>query len=759
MSSGMTKMWLGIGLAVALGFALACGGGGGGGGGDSTAPTVSSTSPSNGATDVAVNAAVTVTFSEAIDDTTLDTTSFRLSGGVAGTVTYDAATRTATFTPDADLSYDTTYSATVTTDILDLAANALAANNSWSFTTAAAPDTTPPTVTDMVPDDLDTSVALNASVTATFSEAMTAATITTASFTLNDGTSDVTGTVAYDSGSMTATFTPDANLTPNGTYTATVTTAAQDAAGNALAADHTWTFDTGATADVTAPQVLVRVPDDTTEGVALRTLVTARFSEPMRASTLTTITFSVSDGTGPVTGTVTYSPVDFTATFTPSAPLDGATQYTVTVTTGAQDLANNGLAADDVWTFVTTGEWESLGLQVSPAGAESEDPTMLIVDDTPAVGYRHASFEVNLHVWDEGGATWGDTEADPSGGECNSSAHSTPAFCSNGDTIFMAYSHAGQSGAGDDAFYDRIFVYSWTAGGNWSPAAMNAGAEVSVPYDATDGGADAWEPAIIVRDGVATPLVAWVEADVEPDPDGDDDVWAALVADNWAVRSNPLSRNDTDGDYATGVRCLGMTVRQNTVYLAQWEQHHQEQDRTDLYVTSWDTLNLTNLGDSIASDYDADNLSVPSLATQGNRVYVAYSAANSTDYTRHVYVQQYHNGDWTVLGDGPVSAFSQAEHYDSANPSLLIIDGTLTIAWEESSQTGGYFIYTATYDQDREEWLVDGDQLNVDTDNSAHDPSLAYDEANGYLYITFEEFTDGWPHIFVKRKELAPAAP
>jgi hypothetical protein len=752
------RLWLGIGLAVVFAFALACGGGGGGGGGaDTTAPTISSTVPANGATDVAVGSAVTVTFSEAIDETTLDTTSFSVSGGVTGTVTYTAATRTATFTPDADLSYDTTYTVTVTTDVLDLAANALATDNSWSFTTADAPDTTPPTVTEMVPDDLDVNVVLNTSVTATFSEAMTAATITTASFTLNDGTSDVAGTVDYDAGSMTATFTPGADLAADTPHTATITTDAQDAAGNPLAADHVWTFTTGNTADATPPEVVTRIPDDGTEGVALRTLVTAEFSEPMRASTITTITFTVSDGTGPVAGTVTYEAANLAAVFTPALPLDGSTEYTVTVTTGAQDLANNGLAADDTWTFVTTGTWEQLGLQVSPAGAESEDPTMLIVDDTPAVGYRHASFEVNLHLWDENGLTWGATETDPSGGECNSSIHSTPAFCSNGDTIFMAYSHAGEGG-GAAEFYDRIFVYSWTAAGSWSPAAMNGGEEVSVVWNAVDGGADADEPAIAIREGVATPVVAWVEVDVAPILDGDNDVWAAVVSDLAAVRGDPLSRNDTDGDYATDVRCLGMTVRNNIAYLAQWEQHHDEQDRTDLYVTESDGGAVTNLGGAIASDYDSNNLSVPSLATRGNRVYVAYSITNSSG-VRNVYVKQWHNNAWTTLGDGPVSAFTEALHYDSANPSLLVVDGTLTIAWEESPQIGSYSIYTATYDEDREEWLLDGDQIEITPANDAHDPSLAYDDANGYLYVTFEEFTDGWAHVFVKRKELAPAAP
>jgi subtilisin family serine protease/subtilisin-like proprotein convertase family protein len=70
---------------------------------------------------------------------------------------------------------------------------------------------------------------------------MDAATISTANFTLDNG---VTGTVTYSG--TTATFTPSSNLAYSTTYTATITTAAKDAAGNAMASDYAWSFTTGA---------------------------------------------------------------------------------------------------------------------------------------------------------------------------------------------------------------------------------------------------------------------------------------------------------------------------------------------------------------------------------------------------------------------------------------------------------------------------------------------------------------------------------
>ena len=108
-----------------------------------------------------------------------------------------------------------------------------------------APDTTPPTVSSTSPANSAANVAVNTAITATFSEAMDASTVTTATFTLNNG---VTGQVTYSG--TTATFTPSGNLAYSTTYTATITTDVKDAAGNAMAGNYTWSFTTTETAGI-----------------------------------------------------------------------------------------------------------------------------------------------------------------------------------------------------------------------------------------------------------------------------------------------------------------------------------------------------------------------------------------------------------------------------------------------------------------------------------------------------------------------------
>ena len=131
---------------------------------------------------------------------------------------------------------------------------ALAGNYRSGVTTPAPPpaDTTPPTVSSVSPSDGATGVKLATSVTATFSEAMDPASLTTSTVTLfktSDTTkTPITATVSYDSTTKTVTLKPSSSLAANTKYTATVkggTSGAKDKAGNPLATDKVWSFTTG----------------------------------------------------------------------------------------------------------------------------------------------------------------------------------------------------------------------------------------------------------------------------------------------------------------------------------------------------------------------------------------------------------------------------------------------------------------------------------------------------------------------------------
>ena len=123
-------------------------------------------------------------------------------------------------------------------------------------------DTTPPTVTATNPTNAATNVAVSTTVTATFSEPMAPASINGSSVTLTDTTtsSAVGASVSYDVPSQTATLTPSAALAAGHNFSASVTTAATDLAGNHLATTYSWTFGTAAGGDTTPPSVTLTAP-------------------------------------------------------------------------------------------------------------------------------------------------------------------------------------------------------------------------------------------------------------------------------------------------------------------------------------------------------------------------------------------------------------------------------------------------------------------------------------------------------------------
>jgi hypothetical protein len=226
----------------------------------SSGPTVIETNPAVDATAVPLNHKVIATFSEAMDSTTIDTQSFTVEGAdnkaLNGTISVDAASHTATYTPGLNFNAGTDYTATLTTAIRTTAGSvALAENKVWHFKSGTAEDDVLPIVDSTNPADTVTGVAPNRPVTANFSEALDSATVNKSTFTLSyasDG-SKVLGDVIYSK--KVATFNPSNNLDTGTEYTATLTTGISDLADNQLAATadtadnkltaKVWSFETG----------------------------------------------------------------------------------------------------------------------------------------------------------------------------------------------------------------------------------------------------------------------------------------------------------------------------------------------------------------------------------------------------------------------------------------------------------------------------------------------------------------------------------
>jgi hypothetical protein len=203
-------------------------------------PMVTFTDPADRTNNVPLNKLISVNFNMPMKASTINATTYTLKQGttaVSGTVLYSG--NTAIFTPTSPLAANTEYTATVSKAATNLDNNALTSDYTWKFTTGAL---IAPTVTSTDPINGTTGVSLNKTITANFSIAMDPLTINGTTFTLRQGTTVISGAVSY--AGTTASFKPTNALLEGKVYTATITTAAKNLAGTALANDYVWNFTT-----------------------------------------------------------------------------------------------------------------------------------------------------------------------------------------------------------------------------------------------------------------------------------------------------------------------------------------------------------------------------------------------------------------------------------------------------------------------------------------------------------------------------------
>jgi hypothetical protein len=352
-----------------------------------TPPSVMAVTPVNAATGVAIyKTLITARLSEAVSPITGGATFIVACAASpctspSGTVTLDATNTIATFTSAIPLTPLMSYTATISGAVSLSSGLTMTAPFVWHFTAGAVPP--PPTITAVSPLNNATDVAINSTIVAVdFSEPM-AAIAGTASFTVTCVAPCVspTGTLSRDASDTAATFRLAAatNFAPLTLYTATVTGATSLATGFALAAPYSWQFTTGATLDVTRPQVTLTFPATSspgpTPGAPANAAITAAFTEDMDPASISATSFTVTCVAPCVspTGSVSYASGNQTATFVPAAELTAGVVYTATISTMATDLAGNALAGNQaalpaasnyVWTFTAAGATAAANVSV-----------------------------------------------------------------------------------------------------------------------------------------------------------------------------------------------------------------------------------------------------------------------------------------------------------------------------------------------------------------------------------------------------------
>ena len=383
--------------------------------GSTVPPTITATSPVNGAGGVATNTAVSATFSEPMDSTTINTGTFQLTDAannvVAGAVSYSGATQSLVCQPSAALLNHATYNATVRGAVKDIFGNALGSDTTWTFTTAATPpvgvcpcsiwgpNSSPITADSGEAASLEVGIKFTADLDGfvtgiRFYKSVANSGVHIGNLWTASGLKLASATFTSESASgwQQVTFGSPVPVTAGTTYVASYFTSAgryafdvngltnavnnsplhalssASSGGNGVFAyGSSSTFPSASYnasnywVDVVyvpknstaAPFVSATTPSNGSTGISMSAPLSARFSVPMDPTTIIASAFQLVDGVGNVVpGTVSYSSPTSSLIFQPSS-LGSLTTYIASVRGTVRDTFGNPMGTDFNWSFTT----------------------------------------------------------------------------------------------------------------------------------------------------------------------------------------------------------------------------------------------------------------------------------------------------------------------------------------------------------------------------------------------------------------------
>jgi len=239
---------------------------------DTTPPTILSTFPAQGATNVTRSGPYWFLFSEAMNEESVEN-AITIGGTGFGYFTSWSGD-TLFITPTGILPAGTEQTITIGTGAEDLAGNNLESEFALTFTTTSEEDNTPPTITGTVPADGATGVPGAKDIEITFSEPMmtwetqNAVTISPEPDDIDFEWENTTLVIQHSS------------FGSNVSVTVTISTQAEDLAGNNLASAYSFSFTT--LEDNTRPYLVSTNPPNNATNVSQNlSTITMTFSEPM----------------------------------------------------------------------------------------------------------------------------------------------------------------------------------------------------------------------------------------------------------------------------------------------------------------------------------------------------------------------------------------------------------------------------------------------------------------------------------------------
>ncbi|MGF6284354.1 Ig-like domain-containing protein [Pseudomonas silensiensis] len=341
---------------------------------------------------------VTITFSEAVSGFTNADLSIANGTLTAVSSSDGGITWTATFTPTVGVNDSSNVITLNNTGVADLAGNTgSGTTNSGNYTI----DTVLPTATIVVADNA-LNIGETSLVTITFSEAVTG--FSNADLTIANGT--LTAVSSSDGGiTWTATFTPTTSITDATNLISLDNSGVQNASGNAGSGT---TDSNNYAIDTVRPTATIVVADPTL-ALGQTSLVTITFSEAVTGLTLAD--FTVDNGT--LSGLSTSDNITYTATFTPAASINDATNIITLDNTGIADAASNtGSGTTDSNNYVIDSLRPTATIVVADSTLSAGETSLVTITFSEAVsGFDNSDLSIpngtlSAVSSSDGGITW-----------------------------------------------------------------------------------------------------------------------------------------------------------------------------------------------------------------------------------------------------------------------------------------------------------------------------------------------------------------
>ena len=325
---------------------------------DNTAPTISSLSPADDSTSVALGSNLVGTFSENVVIKTGNVTIYKASDDsvfeqidITSSQITGSGTNTLTINPNKDFEANTSYyvqvSATAIDDISGNSFSGVGDKTSYSFTTAAAIDTTAPTVLSRTPSGNSTNVAVDSNLVANFSENIVVKSGNIDILRSSDDSLferiDITSAQITGSDTQVLTLNPNKDFEENTTYYVQVAaTAIDDISGNSFAGISDKTSYVFTTAGIN-PTISSSTPADDATDFAFDGNIILNFSEIVDAESGNIIIYKTSDDSICETIDVTSSKVTGSGTkqitINPASDLASNTEFYIKIASTAFDDA------------------------------------------------------------------------------------------------------------------------------------------------------------------------------------------------------------------------------------------------------------------------------------------------------------------------------------------------------------------------------------------------------------------------------------